>query len=211
MIEIALKRCKHRRESSATHFSKHKFDNDVIFEFSKLLRQWIDLYNFWNVEMRLFCSIILTRYAKIIWNCWLKCKMRSNCTDFEELNENIFANISIDDLTTTKSSKRQNYCDNESISIIFAALKCVDSVLQLWLNTWKSYVIVVWCARCEVIANYWSVLKWSWRMFRLRIWILNWWKLSTLTNTNAELIRIFLDRSLALSDFNEYFIIERFY
>ena len=211
MIEIALKRCKHRRESGATHLSKHRFDSGVIFESSELLRQWIDLYNFWNVGMRLFCSIILIRYAKIIWDCWLKCKMRSNCTGFEELSGNTFANTSVGDLTATKSSKRQNYCDNESISIIFAALKCADSVLQLWLNTWKSYVIVAWCARCEVIADYWSVLRWSWRMPRLETWILNWWELSALTNTDAELVRIFPGRSLALSDFNGYFIIGRFY
>ena len=134
--------------------------------------------------------------------------MRSNCTNFEKLNENIFADISTDDLTTAKFSKRQIYCDNESISIIFAALKCADSVLQSWMNTWKSYVIVVWCAKCEVIANYWNVLRWSWRMFRLKTWIFNWWNISTLTNTNAELIRILSDRSLALSDFNEYFFID---
>ena len=45
----------------------------------------------------------------------------------------------------------------------------------------------------------------------MKTWILNWWKLSTLRNTHAELIRILFDRSFALSDFTEYFIIERFY
>ena len=56
--------------------------------------------------------------------------------------------------------------------------------------------------------------NWSkrvWWFIALKTWILNWWKLSTLRNTNAELIEILLDRSFASSEFTEYFIIERFY
>ena len=110
-------------------------------------------------------------------------------------------------LTTTWFFKSQNYCDNERIFVIFIALKCADSALQYWLIRWKLYVIVDWCARCEIIANCWNISRWFWRMSRLRTWIFNWWKLSTLTNTNAKLIRILFDRSFALSDFNEYFFI----
>ena len=55
----------------------------------------------------------------------------------------------------------------------------------------------------------WSNQKWQ--TISLRTWIFNWWKLSTLKNTIAKLIKILLDRSFALSDFTEYFIIERVY
>ena len=36
--------------------------------------------------MRSFCFTILTRYLKIICDCWLKCKMCSNCTIFSSKN-----------------------------------------------------------------------------------------------------------------------------
>ena len=39
--------------------------------------------------------------------------------------------------------------------------------------------------------------RWWW-FFSLRTWIKYWLNLSTLRNTNAELIKIFLDRSLAI-------------
>ena len=68
-----------------------------------------------------------------------------------KIERNNFANISIDDrthLTTTKFSKIQNYCDNESIFVIFAKLKCANSALQYWSNKWKLYVIVDWYAKC---------------------------------------------------------------
>ena len=111
-------------------------------------------------------------------------------------------------LTATKSSRSHNYFDNESISFIFTALKCAHSALQLWLNKWESYVVADWCAWCEVIARYWNVLRWSWRMFRLRTKIKYWLNLSTLTNTNAELIRILPGRSSALSEYTEHFFID---
>ena len=115
------------------------------------------------------------------------------------------------DLTATWFFKSQNYCDNEVIFVIFTTLKYFHFALQSWLNTWKLYVIVDLCARNATIAKVKKHLKWFWRMFRLRIWIFNWWKLSNLNNTISELIRIVFDRSFALSDFNEHFIIERFY
>ena len=111
-------------------------------------------------------------------------------------------------LTTTWFFKSQNYCDNERIFVIFIALKCVDFVLQYWIIKWKSYVIVDWCARCEIIATCWNISKWFWRMFRLKIWIFNWLKLSTLRNTNAKLIKFFFDRSFALCEFTEHFFIK---
>ena len=40
-------------------------------------------------------------------------------------------------LTTTLFSKFQNYCDNESIFVIFATLKRAHFALQFWLNKWK--------------------------------------------------------------------------
>ena len=45
--------------------------------------------------------------------------------------------------------KPQNYCDNEPISVIFAALDCAHSALQSCPHKWKSYVIVGWDAKCE--------------------------------------------------------------
>ena len=111
-------------------------------------------------------------------------------------------------LTTTKSSKSHNYCDNESIFFIFTALKCAHFVLQFRLNMWKSYVIADWCAICAIIARCWNVLKWSWRMFRLKTKIKYWLNLSTLNNEILVLIRIFSDRSLASSEFTEHFFIE---
>ena len=117
-----------------------------------------------------------------------------------------------------KFSKFQNYCDNESISVILATLKCIHSALQFWLNKWKSYMIVDWCARFEaivrILAFKMSFDDWTkrvWWFIALKTWILNWWKLSNLKNTNAKLIRILPDRSFASSEFTEYFIIERFY
>ena len=72
----------------------------------------------------------------------------SFCKHCEELNERNIRETNTN-LTTTQSFKFQNYCDNESISTILEALKCIHSDLQFWLNKWKSYVIVDWCARCE--------------------------------------------------------------
>ena len=69
---------------------------------------------------------------------WLLIEMQDakQLYKLRRIERNIFADISIDDLTTTKSSKFQNYCDNKSISVIFAALKCVDSILHFWSNKW---------------------------------------------------------------------------
>ena len=108
-----------------------------------------------------------------------------------------------------------NYRDNESIFVIFTALKCAHSVLQFRLNKWKWYVIVDWCANCEITVRIFafklSFDDWTkkiWWFIALKTWIKYWLNLSTLRNTNAKLIMIFLDRSFALSDFNEYFFIE---
>ena len=63
-----------------------------------------------------------------------------------------FANIVRNDLANTFSAwffKTQNYCDNKSISVVFATLNCAHSTLQCWLDEWKSYVIVDWDTRCE--------------------------------------------------------------
>ena len=114
-------------------------------------------------------------------------------------------------LTTTKFSQFQNYCDNESIFVIFTILKCAHFALQYKLFKWKSYVIVNCDAKCAIIERCWNVLKWSWHMSRLKTRIMYWLNLSALRNTNAELIRMLSDRSLALSEFTEYFIIGRFY
>ena len=114
-------------------------------------------------------------------------------------------------LTTTWFFKFQNYCDNETIFVIFTTLKYFHFVLQFWLNIWKLYVIVDLCAKNATIAKIEKHLKWFWRMFRLKIWIFNWWKLSNLNNKISKLIKIFLDRSFVVNDFNEYFIIKRFY
>ena len=86
-------------------------------------------------------------YEIVDWNA----KCETIVHSITKIERNNFANISIDDrthLTTTKFSKFQNYCDNESIFVIFAKLKCVDFVLQYWLIKWKSYVIVDWYAKC---------------------------------------------------------------
>ena len=111
-------------------------------------------------------------------------------------------------LTATKFSNFQNYCDNESILIIFTELECADSALQFWLVSCKSYVILDWCVRCEIIARRWSVLKWSWRMSRLRTWIKYWLNLSTLSNEILVLIRILSGRSFALSEYTGHFFID---
>ena len=82
-------------------------------------------------------------------------------------------------LKATQSFKSQNYCDNESISIILEALKCAHFVLQFWLDKWKSYVIVDWCARCETIVQ---ITKcWS-KHFRKHI---NWRRDTNLTTTKS--------------------------
>ena len=110
-------------------------------------------------------------------------------------------------LAAVWSSKLQNYCDNESISVILAALDCAHSVVQLCLDRWKLYEVVDCGARCVVIARCWSVLRWSWHMPRLGTRILNWWELSALRNTNAGLARILSGRSLASSEYTGYFFI----
>ena len=58
----------------------HKFDKHEIFEIAKLLWQWIDFYHFCNVKMRSFCFTTWIKQIKIIWNCWLMCKIWNNCT-----------------------------------------------------------------------------------------------------------------------------------
>ena len=107
-----------------------------------------------------------------------------------------------------------SYRDNEPIFAIFTALKCAHSALQLRLDRWKWYVIVDWCASCETtvrtLASKLSFDDWAKRIWwptALRTWIKYWLNLSTLRNTDAELIMILPDRSFALSDFNEYFFI----
>ena len=55
-------------------------------------------------------------------------------------------------LTKTKFSKRQNYCDNERIFVIFVTLKCVYFVLQLKLNKKYYYMCNLWL-RCNVCNN----------------------------------------------------------
>ena len=116
-------------------------------------------------------------------------------------------------LTEAWFFKSQNYYDNESISVIFATLNCAYSVLQFELNNWKSYVIFDWCASCETtvrtLAFRMSFDDWTkriWWSIALKTWIKYWLNLSTLRNTDAELIRILFDRSLALSDFIEHFL-----
>ena len=76
-------------------------------------------------------------------------------------------------------------------------------------------MIVDWCANCEttvrIFAFRMSFDDWTkriWWSIALRTWIKYWLNLSTLRNTDAELIRILSDRSFALSDFNEYFFID---
>ena len=81
---------------------------------------------------------------------------------------------------TVKFWKSQNYCDNESISIIFEALKCVHSILQFWLNEWKLYEIAEWYARCETtvqITKNWTKhfrkhLNWRFDTNLTTIWFL---------------------------------------
>ena len=108
-----------------------------------------------------------------------------------------------------------SYRDNESIFAIFTALKCAHSALQFRLDKWKWYVVVDWCASCEMtvrtLVSKLSFDDWAkrvWWSTALRTWIKYWLNLSTLRNTDAELIMILSDRSFALSDFNEYFFIE---
>ena len=84
---------------------------------------------------------------------WFVKKIASSfCKHCEELNERNIREASTN-LTATQSFKSQNYCDNESISTILEALKCTHFDLQFWLDKWKSYVIVDWCARCETIVQ----------------------------------------------------------
>ena len=158
-----------------------------------------------------FCLHISKSYVIVDWNarCEKAVQITKNWTKRFRKQFRKHLNWRFDtNLTTSSFFKLQNYCDNESIFIIFTTLKCVYFVLQFELNRWKSYVIVDWCAKCEIIARFRNVLKWFWRMFRLKTWIKYWLNLSTLNNTNAKLIKIFLDRSFALNDFNEHFFIE---
>ena len=65
----------------------------------------------------------------------------------------------------------QNYCDNESIVVIFATLKCAHFVLQFKLNARKLYEIVDWNAKCETtvqISKNWA--KTFSQTFQLTIW-----------------------------------------
>ena len=183
MIEVALKRCKHCEELSlqrrsklfrehlSEHFatmkswkSQNYCDNErisIIFEALKcahsVLQFWLDEWK--SYEIVEWCARCETTVQ--ITKSWT--------THFRKhLNWRFDTN-----LTTIWSFKFQNYCDNESISVILAALNCAHSVVQLCLDRWKLYEIVDCDAKCIVIARCWNVLRWSWHMFRLRTWILN--------------------------------------
>ena len=95
--------------------------------------------------------------------------------------------------------------NNESIFFIFTTLKCVHFVLQFRLNMWKLYVIVDWYVTCVIIVRCWNVLKWFWRMFRLKIKIKYWLNLSILNNKIFVLIKILFDRSFASNEYIEHF------
>ena len=76
-------------------------------------------------------------------------------------------------------------------------------------------MIADWCASCETVvrtlAFKMSFDDWTkrvWWSIALKTWIKYWLNLSTLKYTDAKLIKIFLDRSFALNDFNEHFFIE---
>ena len=89
---------------------------------------------------------------------------KSSCC-FANIVKSCFANT-----FSAWSFKLQNYCDNESISVIFATLNSAHSTLQCWLDEWKSYVILDWSARCETTVQttkiernkeFWWLIEWN--------------------------------------------------
>ena len=108
-------------------------------------------------------------------------------------------------LTKTKSSKRQNYCDNELIFVIFTTLKYAHSALQFNLIHWKSYVIVNWNAKCATIVQYFhskNILMIDLKKFdafsHSNVDLFQYFQLMKRISTIISLIKKFLDRSFAI-------------
>ena len=64
---------------------------------------------------------------------------------YERIASQIEQNISTIEISCTS----HNYCDNKSISVVFASLNCAHFAVQFWLYKWRSYVIIDRCANCE--------------------------------------------------------------
>ena len=79
----------------------------------------------------------------------------------------IFTDTRTDDSAIEKSCTHRNYCDNESIFVIFEALKCSQSALQFERSKSRMYVIDVWCAKCE--ATVWAQIFWCSIYFRIEM------------------------------------------
>ena len=125
----------------------------------------------------------------------------------KQLYERIASQIEQSTSTIEISCTSHNYCDNESISIVFALLNCAHFAVQFWLYRWKLYMIVTivdWCASCETTVQTLALkmcfddwTKKIWWFFSLETWIKYWLNLSTLKNETFVLIRNFFDRSFA--------------
>ena len=111
------------------------FAMSAISHLNSIYTQQIKYTNensFWNSKWILFKQSIISKIHRVRIELWSK--LHWNVANIvENETQQISANTN---LTATWFSNFQNYCDNESISIIFEALKCTHSALQLWLDEW---------------------------------------------------------------------------
>ena len=84
VMKIASSYCKHCEKLSHLQ-NEHKFDNNIIFQVSKLLRYWIDFCHFYDIEKRAIDFIIWSNHIWKQRNCWLRCKMCNNYTNAKTL------------------------------------------------------------------------------------------------------------------------------
>ena len=204
-----VKSCLANTFSAWSFKSQNYCDNESIFIISATLNCAHSALQCWLNEWK--------SYVIVDWN--VKCEaivqirqITKNWTKHFCKHLNWRSDIN---LTTTWSFKFQNYCDNESIFVIFTTLKCAHFALQFWLYNWKSYVIVNWNAKCAAIVRFSHqkiILMIDLKEFdafsHSNVDLFQYFQLMKRVSTILSLIKKFLDRSFASSEFTEHFFIK---